>query len=611
MTTIPDDTLQEIRVRTDIVGVVGSYLPLKRSGANHLGLCPFHGEKTPSFNVNSVRQFFHCFGCGVGGDVYSFLMRIEGLSFPEAAKRLAERAGIVLELTPPTPQQQEQQRERERLAPICEEACSYYAQQLLVSPAGETARRYLQERGYGQETAKRFRLGYALPGWDGLVRHLAEKGYDADYARQLGLIRPGKQGRGDYDLFRGRLIFPIFDRSGDPVAFGARVLDGSLPKYINSPESPLYHKGKILYGLYQAREEMRRSGEVIVVEGYFDQLALTRAGFGQSVATCGTSLTEEHARLLKRYSKRVLLLFDADSAGRRATFRAMEVLLREGVPALVVTLDQGEDPDSYIKRAGSKGFAERLATARPALELFMEETLAVVGDSVEGRARGIEEILSRLKLLTSEIERDLYLQQLAQRSGLGLDQLRRQLGGSTPPPRQEPLAAPRQSPHLGRSQQTPPPVAPAARRAPPRNKPHQDWLLALMIAHAEAREAVTQEGIEMLFSDPLRQKLATQFLDAAPVEGKIDCEPLFAQLPDEQKSVLSAILMQDEKSFAEEPEALLRGCLAAVKREVLQRRSRELPARIAGATNDEERRSLLEELAEVNRQIKSEKNRTI
>ena len=358
---IAESKINEVRERTDIIELVSQYVSLKRSGANHMGLCPFHGEKSPSFSVHAGRQFFHCFGCGVGGDAFSFLMKIEGLAFPDALRRLADRAGIDLEERQLSAEEERQQQHRERLFQVNELAAIYFHQLLMDQPAGEPGRQYLNHRGYGRKAASEYRIGFAAEAWEGLAEHLRQRGIPLEDARTLGLIRPGKQGRGDYDLFRGRLIFPIIDLSGRVVAFGGRVLDDSKPKYINSPESPIYHKGRVLFGFYQARQTMRQSGEVILVEGYFDQLALFRAGFPQAVATCGTALTGDHAQLLKRYVQRVLLLFDQDAAGKQATFKAMTALQEEGIPAQVIELPAGEDPDSFIRDQGEAAFRERLA----------------------------------------------------------------------------------------------------------------------------------------------------------------------------------------------------------------------------------------------------------
>jgi len=565
---IAEDKIQEIRERTDIVEFVSGYLPLKRSGANYQGLCPFHSEKTPSFNVNAPRQIFHCFGCGVGGNVFSFLMRMEGLSFPEAVRRLGERVGIEIEEERLSPAEQRRREEAERLARINEVACDFYHRILIEEPEGAPARAYLRKRGYDGETARRFRLGYAPDAWDVLAGHLAQKGFDPELARdRLGLIRPSKSGRGDIDLFRRRLLFPIFDLRGKVVAFGGRVLDEALPKYINSPESPIYHKGRTLFGLYQGREAMRREKTGIIVEGYFDQLALARAGFDNAVATCGTALTAEHARLLKRYAKRLLLLFDQDAAGGKATFRAMDVLLAEEVSAAVVELDPGEDPDSFLKKRGATAFGERLAAARPVLEVFIESTLAVHGESIEGRARAVEEILAKLRLLPAKIERSLYCQLLARRTGIDEGLLQAQAGLS-----RRPAAAPPRA--TGR----PAGNAPPKRRPPgPRKEmKSQGWLLHLTLIDAEVRRRVVEEGVANLFFEGDHRAIAEQLLvfleQGKGVEGLLSSECL----SDEQKAILSGILLKDENAFSEETEAIFEGCRQAAAKERLKIRYREL-----------------------------------
>ena len=570
---IPEDTIREIRERSDIVEVVSSYLPLKRSGANHQGLCPFHGEKTPSFNVNATRQIFHCFGCGVGGNVFSFLMRMEGLTFPEAVRRLGERVGISIEEETLSPAEQQRREDHERLTRVNEVACDFYHQVLLDDKEGAAGRRYLRERGYDGETARIFRLGFAPGRWEALAEHLAQKGFDPRWARELGLIRPGKDGRGDYDLFRNRLLFPILDLHDKVVAFGGRVLDDSLPKYINSSESPIYHKGRILYGLARAREEMRRSDEVIVVEGYFDQLALHRAGFANAVATCGTALTDDHGRLLQRYAKKVLLLFDQDNAGRKATFRAMEVLLPLGLSVAVVGLDAGEDPDSFLRKAGTEAFIGRLREAQPVIEVYMDAVLTAHGDGIEGRARAAEEIMARLRLVPSEIERSLYLQSLARRTGLDPGLLQQRIARSAPVPA---VQSPRSAPQ--------PPV-PQRRSAPVMSKEvkAQELLLRLMLEDDGIRAEVAVEGVASLFFDPDRQAIADQLLDRARDGEKFAESELFDRLNEEQKAIFSGILVKDEKAFAEERQRIVQDCRQTVLKETLKRRVRDLDEQIRRA----------------------------
>jgi DNA primase len=597
---IAEEKIQEIRERSDIVEVVSSYLPLRRSGANHQGLSPFHSEKSPSFNVNSVRQIFHCFGCGVGGNVFSFLMRMEGLSFPEAVRRLGERVGVEVEAEAPTPEDERRREESERLVRINEVACDFYHQTLLEAAEGAAGRRYLKERGYGGEIAREFRLGFAPERWEALAGHLAGKGFDPRWARDiLGLTRAGKEGRGDYDLFRRRLIFPIYDLRGQVVAFGGRVLDDSLPKYINSPESPLYHKGRILFGLFQARERMRQGGEGIVVEGYFDQLALHRAGFANAVATCGTALTEEHARLLKRYAQRVLLLFDQDSAGRKATFRAMDVLLAEGLPAAVVELDAGEDPDSFLRKRGVEAFRQRLAAARPVLEVFMEATLSAHGEGIEGRARAVAEIAAKLALLPSDIERSLYVKALAQRTGLAEELL-----GSKARPRVRPAAQAAVSPPVPAAVREATGSAPGENRRPRdagAASRAQDLLLQMLVAEARIRQQASEVGAAALFLDEDRRIVAEKILSFAGRDG-LERVLSDSSLSENQKAILSGILIRDEQLVAEDPERIFQDCRQAATREQQKIRSRELQQLIrqAEAAGEWERHSgLLRELTEL------------
>lgn len=572
---IAEGTIREIRERVDIVEVVSAYVALKRSGHNHLGLCPFHGEKTPSFNVNSAKQIFHCFGCHVGGDVFSFLMRMEGLAFPEAVRKLGERVGIRIEEESVSPAELRRREERERLARINEVACDYYHQILLDGPEGAPGRQYLRKRGYDGETARTFRLGFAPERWDGLAEHLARKGFDAKEARELGLIRPGKEGRGDYDLFRNRLLFPIIDLGGKVAAFGGRVLDDRLPKYLNSPESPLYHKGRMLYGLAQGREAMRKNDTAIVVEGYFDHLALYRAGFANAAATCGTALTEEHGRLLQRYAKKVLLLFDQDRAGQKATFRAMEVLLPLGLSVAVVPLDADEDPDSFLRKTGPEAFAERLNRARPVLEVYLDALLDEQTEGIEGQARAVEEFLTRLKLVPSEIERGLYLRNLAQRTGLAQDLLEKKLSRPVAPSAPTPPAPP--APRIA----TTPPRRSAP--GPSREIKAQDWLLRLLLEDAAACAEVAAEGVGELFLDPDRQKVAERIIECGREEESLSESLLFERLDEEQKAILSGILVKDEKAFAEEHRRILQDCRQTVFKEALKRRIRELDEEIRQA----------------------------
>ncbi|MDD2853630.1 MAG: DNA primase, partial [Desulfuromonadaceae bacterium] len=331
---IPEEKVREVAERISIVDVVSEYVPLRRAGGNFLGLCPFHAEKTPSFNVNPAREIFHCFGCGAGGNAFSFIMKMEGLSFPEAVKHLARKSGIEIEERQLTPAERKVQDEYSQFLRINELTASYYRAILLNGREGAPARDYLAVRSVKPDISEAFRLGFAPDRRDGLVKHLKNNGVKLETALKLGIIR--KSDAGWYDLLRNRLIFPIRDARGQVIAFAGRVLDASLPKYINSPESPLYHKSSVLFGLDMALPSIRTTAAVIIVEGYFDHLALYQSGVQNVVATCGTALTSSHTGLIKRHAERVYTLFDSDSAGKKATIRSMELFLEQRIPAYVI-----------------------------------------------------------------------------------------------------------------------------------------------------------------------------------------------------------------------------------------------------------------------------------
>ncbi len=576
---IGDDKIEQVRDRTDIVELVSQYVDLKTSGRNRLGLCPFHAEKTPSFSVNAERQFYHCFGCGAGGDVFSFLMQSEGLSFPDAVRRLAGRAGIDLEERPLTPAERAQIEERERLYQINSLAADFFHNNLMEHPQAVSARNYMKQRGYGQKAAVAYRIGYALESRSGLKDHLEIHQIAAPEALTLGLIREGAAGRGGYDMFRSRLMFPIFDLAGRVVAFGGRVLDEGKPKYINSPESPVYHKGAVLFGLYQARQAIRVSGDVLVVEGYFDQLALNRAGFAQTVATCGTALTTDHVQQLKRYAQRVVLVFDQDSAGKQATFKAMTTLQQEGMAAAAISLPSGDDPDSFIQRQGVEAFQARLEAARPVMELYMEETLGEAGYGVELKVRAVEQVLEKIAALKSDLEQDLYLKELAQRSGIEVVRLQKKLAtivqqqrgrnrvqGSEPPGLRPPHPADASTGQrvvaVHRQSAQPPEVASRTELT----------LLRLLLLSSAVRTEFAEHGGVSLIHHPDVAAVMTEILSRATVSG-CDMASLLPGLTVPQREMLKQVYGSDPAEFAENLEQVASDCLRALQKQALKRRS--------------------------------------
>jgi DNA primase len=421
------EAIEEIRTAASIVYVVGVHVSLRKRGKTYVGLCPFHAEKTPSFTVSDDRQAFYCFGCGAGGSVFDFLMRIRNLTFAEAAKELADRYGIRLPEAPETPVQKRARELADLLCEANEAAAAYYHPVWLEDPAAGLARDYLRRRDTGPEIIREFRLGYAPSRWDGCRRHLFGKRISPQVAVQAGLLAQKTEGE-VYDRFRNRLMFPIRDIAGRVVGFGGRALDETLPKYLNSPESPVFHKGRILYGLPAAREACRKEGEVLVVEGYFDLLALRSRGIRQVVAPLGTALTTQHVRLLARLAPRAVVVFDGDEAGMRAALRSLELFLREKLPVRLVKLPGGMDPDDFVRQRGKEAFLQLVVEARPLLEVFLEESLVDDDGSVAGKVKSVQRVAPLLKLLDSRLEQESYLQLLTRRLGVGEEVLRQELG---------------------------------------------------------------------------------------------------------------------------------------------------------------------------------------
>lgn len=440
--SISDEKLQELRDRVDLVAVVQRRVQLKKSGRDLRGLCPFHGEKTPSFYVVPDKRIFHCFGCGKTGDAIKFVMELEGKSFPEAAQALALEAGI--ELAPQDPQEARRAARRTALGEVNERACTFFERVLWEHPKGKVAREHLAKRGISVETAKAWRLGYAPNLWDALCKSLAQKKVEASLVEEAGLGIPRGKGPGKgtlYDRFRGRLTIPIRE-SGRIVAFGGRLLEGeSEAKYLNSPETPLYHKGQVLFALDRAREAVRREGVALFTEGYFDAIGLHQAGITTAVATCGTAMTERHLELVARAgAKELVFIFDGDAAGIRAATRASELAAAAGVTARVLVPPDGEDPDETVARTGTAGFRELLGSAQPALEFLLDRELLRVGKdaSVEARVHTVEAVRGIVRAAPPGLARDLYIDKVAQKLGAPLDAVRMALEA---PARAEPGSA--------------------------------------------------------------------------------------------------------------------------------------------------------------------------
>lgn len=410
------EQLDEIRSRVDIVDFIGRTITLKPSGSNFLGLCPFHQEKTPSFNVHRERQFFHCFGCKESGDIFEFVMKHERLSFPEAVQRLALEAGVTLQVATESPEQAKQ-RKRENLYLEVNAAATKFFSHTLSTPEAKGAVAYLKKRGIDGRMARHFQLGFSPNRWRGLLDYLSEHGFStqAVVAAGLAVQRDGKE---PFDLFRNRVMFPITDSRGQVVGFGGRSLHGDNPKYINTPQTQLFSKREHLYGLPQARAAARQTGVLIVCEGYTDVIALAQYGIENAVASLGTAFTSEQARTLSRWAQEVVLAFDADLAGRSAADRGLDLLTEAGLQVKVAMLPDGGDPDTFIRAQGKEAFLQVLQNALSLTEYKIEEALRpdLVG-TVDGMARAVQSVLPILASIESAVAREAYVQQISERIG--------------------------------------------------------------------------------------------------------------------------------------------------------------------------------------------------
>ncbi|HSH46206.1 MAG TPA: DNA primase [Longimicrobiales bacterium] len=427
---IPDSVVEEVRDRADIVEIIGEHVQLKRAGREFKALCPFHNEKTPSFYVVPGKGFYKCFGCGESGDIYSFLMAHLGLSFNEAVEQLAHRVGVEIPRDEPRPEDDALRPYREAVA----FAADFYRRQLLDPEAGEKARRYLSGRGISEDAAERFMLGYAPDGWRVLREAAHTHGITDEVLEEAGLIKRSEKVDEPYDRLRDRLIFPITDTRGRVIAFGGRVLGGDTgPKYLNSPETPLYHKGQELYGLYWSKGAIRREGAALVVEGYMDYVSLAAAGVEHVVAALGTAMTPEQARLVTRYASQILLLYDSDAAGLRATFRSGDEILRAGGHPMVVTLPPGEDPDSVARAGGADGVRPYLEGAVDLLERkfqILEERGYFEG--VDGIRKALDGLLPTLRAAQDPTLRDIYVDRVAKRTGVRRETLEAEIRSAAP-----------------------------------------------------------------------------------------------------------------------------------------------------------------------------------
>lgn len=552
----PPRFIENVRDAADIVRVVSEYVPLKPAGSRLKGLCPFHQEKTPSFHVDPDKKLFHCFGCQTGGDLFHFVQLYEKVNFPEAVELLARRFGVPMPVTSPAAARREN--ERERLLRLNDEAQKFFRASLAGS-GGEECRAYLERRGLEAGTIEALALGYSPDAWEALRAHLQRQGFKPEELATAGLVLPRKSGSGFYDRFRGRLMFPIHDVQGRTLAFGGRTIRDDEPKYINSPETPAYIKGEHLYGLDRARDAIRREGFAVVVEGYLDLAALLQAGFDAVVASLGTAFTPQQARLLARYTQRVLVSYDGDAAGAKATERSLDLLLEQGFEIRVVELPAGQDPDDFLRSAGRTEYERLLREAPDYFEFLLRREVRTRNlDRIEEKIAAANAVLPHLARLSNSIERSDWAGRIADalriEDGLVLQELRGALRTAQPRLRQR--------------------VEPAERQAIPWAEAQ---LVSLMLHSDEARRRAAESLDPGDLAGVRAATVVETILHMEQAGDRIDYPAVLAELDDEaDREILTAIAFRD----APEEGPDVDDCVCALRRERLDRESRDAVRRL-------------------------------
>ncbi|MFC1717843.1 DNA primase [Candidatus Poribacteria bacterium] len=547
---IPDNIIEEVKSRTDIVEVISEYVSLKPAGKAFKGLCPFHDDKNPSFTVNPDMQIYKCFACGEGGSVFRFLQKHEKMEFHEAVRFLAERCNVTI--SEATKADKERGAARDDLLKLNRAAVNYFHRILKDSAAGKQALTYLTERGIKDSIIDSFKLGFSLPGWDGFMKAAGKVGFSREIMFQGGFILQSQKNQNNYyDRFRGRVMFPIFDQRGEPIGFGGRILESSESdaKYINSPETPLYSKSRSLYNLNLAKEAIRKEGFVVLAEGYMDVIACFQAGVHNVIASLGTSLAEGQVRLIKRHADEVVIAYDSDSAGAAATSRGLNLLVKEGIKVRMLNLSSDKDPDDFIRENGAEAFQDLVAKAVDLVDYKVDKIQEEVSiNSIEGKTRAVDDLVTTLTSFNTQLEKHEYVKKSAERLNMEEDYIWQQL--------EEKGAGKR----VRRSTQ---PTIKSPKKKGGAREAIEQRLLECLIQHPEfitqARSQITRED----FSNPGHAELAEALWTNNGGEG-IDLGTLIDKCAsDESQKIISSLILQKESP--PNCEAVFLGCIKKMR----------------------------------------------
>jgi len=541
---IPEDIIQQIHETADIRQVVQEYVPLKKRGKNWVGLCPFHPDKDPSFSVSEDKQIFYCFGCGEGGNVFKFLMKIRGLSFVEAVRHLADRLNIEIPQRPVSRFRKKELEEKDALIDINQAAADYFSDLLHHSVSALDARAYLEKRGLSQDTIRQFSIGWAEDSWDGLIKFLEEKKKSLSLAEKAGLIIKRTNAPGWYDRFRGRIMFPIKDHRGRIVAFGGRIIspdaEKEQPKYINSPESPVYHKGRVLYGLFENKSAIRKAGAGIIVEGYMDVVSLWQFGVREAVGTLGTALTEDHARRMKGITRDWTVLFDADDAGMKAASRALPICYGFNIRPRVLSLPEGEDPDSFVRKEGAEGLERLVKEAPSGIDFLLEIGKKRFGSDTEGKAKIVDSILESVSKVADPVRKSLLIGHIAQKIGIREESLWQRLKQD-----ERPVPGKSHGKREGVSGQ-PQEQKPVRTVFSICNKA-EEKLLGFILSYPQFIEEFLDEGLDIWLSDRGLLELWESMVNLYNISGRCDLSSLCQRLED--TPVLKAMALRLSAEF--------------------------------------------------------------
>ncbi|MBI5191959.1 MAG: DNA primase [Nitrospirae bacterium] len=563
---IPEEIVTKVIESQDIVEVISRYISLKKKGQNHIGLCPFHSEKTPSFVVSQAKQLFHCFGCGTGGNVISFLMRHENSTFTEVVRRLGNDAGIIIERAV------KENKSENFIFDINNIVSASYHENLIKTNEAEPARAYLLKRGLTIEIIKRFNIGYSPDSWNSIYNLLKKKGFHEDLMLKSGVIIPQNKGTGYYDRFRKRIMFPIFDIQKRVVGFGGRVMDNSTPKYLNSPETPVFTKGNLLYGLETAKEGIKESGFAIIVEGYIDVVTAHQAGVLNVVATLGTALTPNHIRILQRFCKEVILTFDSDTAGIKAALRTVDNFVGSEVEAKVLLLPEGEDPDSFIRKYGKTAFDELISKSKGIIEFAIDMiinkktsmNIAIPKTHIDAKFKNAEECLNLIRKIPNRIEQDYHLNRVSNDLKIEKDVLYAELR------------------RKGKGKKSVQPET--AKNNDVQNVSVEETLLALVIKYKELRKQAREKFDVRYLVNTKFQKTVEYIINSdKDLNDLLNTEFIGKDSQDtqEMRDIITRLALSD--LHFDLPEKNLLDCMRAIRRESLNRELKGIEQEISKA----------------------------